>query len=309
LNNKEVAIMRIGISLPVRELQDDIGAIRAFAQAAEQLGLSHLRVPDQVIRPGSGPLHEPLSMMSFIAGVTSSIELVPSVIVLPARQTVLVAKQAATIDVLSGGRLRLGIGVGKDEVEYGALGADFSNRGARCDEQLRLLRQLWTQEKVSFDGRWDAVQDAGLNPLPVQRPIPVWIGASAVPLPAIRQRIGQLADGWFVLCAPQEFPAIRDDIANAARDAGRDPGQIGAEAGVAVVGPREAEWRDRVSGWRNAGLTHLSGATTVDLSDCPLITDSGLAHLSGATTVDLSGCPQITDAGRKSCEKRCQTVR
>lgn len=243
--------------MPVRELENDIGAIKAFAQAAEELGLTHLRVPDQVIRPDSGPLHEPLSMMAFIAGVTEKIELVPSVIILPARQTVLVAKQAATLDVLSAGRLRLGIGVGNNEVEYQALGAEFHNRGARCDEQMALLRLLWTQETVTFEGRWEQVSGAGLNPLPTQKPIPLWIGARALPSQVIRRRIGQHADGWFVLCSPEEFPAVRDDIHQAARAADRDPACIGAEAGVAVVGPREHEWQDRVAGWRKAGLSHL----------------------------------------------------
>lgn len=249
--------MRIGVSLPVRELQNDVGAIKAFAQAAEELGLTHLRVPDQVIRPGSGPLHEPLTMLALIAGATEKIELVPSVIILPARQTVLVAKQSATLDVLSGGRLRLGIGIGKDEVEYAALGAAFKNRGARCEEQIALLRQLWTQESVEFEGRWDQVSGAGLDPLPVQRPIPLWIGAAAVPLPQIRRRIGQLADGWFVLCSPEEFPAVRDDILRQAAAAGRDPASLGTEAGVAVVGPRDHEWQSRVVGWREMGLSHL----------------------------------------------------
>lgn len=249
--------MRIGVSLPVRELGNDIGAIKAFAQAAEELGLTHLRIPDQVIRPDSGPLHEPLTMMALIAGATEKIELVPSVIILPARQTVLVAKQAATLDVLSGGRLRLGIGIGKEEAEYAALGAEFHNRGARCEEQMALLRLLWTHETVTFKGNWDQVSGIGLDPLPLQRPIPLWIGASAAPRPRIRRRIGQQADGWFVLCSPDEFPAVRDDIRREAEAAGRDPAGIGTEAGVAVVGPREPEWQSRVAGWREAGLSHL----------------------------------------------------
>ena len=249
--------MRIGISLPVRELQNDVGAIKAFARAAEELGFTHLRVPDHILRSDSGPLHEPLTLLALIAGVTDRIELVPSVIILPARQTVLVAKQAATLDVLSGGRLRLGIGIGKDEVEYGALGAEFHNRGARSEEQIELLRLLWTKETVAFEGRWDQVSGAGLDPLPIQRPIPLWIGASAVPLPRVRRRIGQQADGWFVLCSPNEFPAVRDDIRREAAAAGRDPANIGTEAGVAVVGPREHEWQARVTGWRDTGLSHL----------------------------------------------------
>lgn len=249
--------MRIGISLPVRELGDDIGAIKAFAQAAEALGLTHLRVPEQIIRPGSGPLHEPLTMMTLIAGATETIELVPSVLILPARQTVLVAKQAASLDRLSGGRLRLGIGVGKDAVEYEALGADFSNRGARSEEQMVLLRRLWTEETLSFEGKWHKISGAGISPPPIQQPIPMWIGASGVPSQRIRRRIGTLADGWFVLASPEEFPGVRDDIYRAAEAAGRDPGTLGMEAGVAVVGPREHEWKGRVAGWREIGLTHL----------------------------------------------------
>lgn len=249
--------MKIGISLPIRELENDLGAIKAFAQTAEELGLNHLRVPDQVLRAGSGPLHEPLTIMAYIAAVTARIELVPSVIVLPARQTVLVAKQAAELDILTGGRLRLGIGVGKNAEEYQALGADFSTRGARCEEQIELLKQLWSQETVDFDGRWDQVSGAGLNPLPVQRPIPIWIGAAAVPGARILRRIGRQADGWFVLCSPDEFPGLLEQIHGEADAAGRPAEAIGTEAGVAVVGPREAEWRERVTGWRAAGLSHL----------------------------------------------------
>lgn len=249
--------MRIGISLPVRELQGDLGAIRAFAQMADELGYTHLRVPDQVLRPDSGYVHEPLTLLAYVAAITQKIELVPSVIVLPSRQTVLVAKQTAELDVLSGGRLRLGIGVGPSVEEYQAMGADFQTRGDRCEEQMSLLKRLWTQPTVDFDGRWDRVSGAGLNPLPVQRPIPLWIGAQSVPIPRIRRRIGRLADGWFVLCTPEEFPAIQADILRAAETAGRSPQDIGTEAGVAVVGPREAEWRDRVAGWRRAGLSHV----------------------------------------------------
>ncbi len=249
--------MRIGVSLPVRELRSDLGAIRAFAQLAEELGLAHLRVPDQVLRPDSGYLHEPLTLMAWLAGSTSRIELCPSVIVLPSRQTVLVAKQAAEIDVLSGGRLRLGIGVGGSQPEYRFMGEDFHTRGARCDEQLVLLRQLWTQPTVEFEGRFHSISGAGLDPLPLQRPIPLWIGARAVPGAAVTRRIGALADGWFVLCNPEDFDSVRRGINAAARDAGRDPASIGTEAGVAVVGPRQAEWQQRVRGWRRMGLTHL----------------------------------------------------
>jgi probable F420-dependent oxidoreductase len=249
--------MRVGVSLPVREMENDLGAIKAYAQLAETLGLSHLRVPDQVLRVGSGHLHEPMTLMAYLAGVTERIELVPSVIVLPSRQTALVAKQAAEIDNLSGGRLRLGIGVGGSEDEYRAMGVDFHTRGARCDEQLELLNLLWTRETVEFDGRFDQITGAGLNPLPVQRPIPIWIGARPVPGDSVIKRIGRYAAGWFVLADPTQYPEVAARIAQAARANGRNPAEIGAEAGVAVVGPREAEWKDRVKNWRETGLTHL----------------------------------------------------
>ncbi len=249
--------MKIGVSLPVREMENDLGAIKAFAQSAESLGYSHLRVPDQVIRPGSGHLHEPMMLMAYIAAVTQTIELVPSVIVLPSRQTALLAKQVAELDTLSGGRVRLGIGVGNSEYEYSALGQDFHTRGARCDEQMALLKALWTQEIVEFHGRWDTVSGAGLNPLPIQRPIPMWVGGRGSPADSVINRIGAQADGWFVLCSPEEFPEVSGKIALAAQAAGRNPTEIGTEAGVALVGPREAEWQDRVVGWQTMGLTHL----------------------------------------------------
>ncbi|MYD96601.1 MAG: TIGR03619 family F420-dependent LLM class oxidoreductase [Gammaproteobacteria bacterium] len=248
--------MKVGISLPIRELRDDLGAVKAFAQMADEVGYTHLRVPDQVLRPRSGHLHEPLMVLAYVAAVTRRIELVPSVIVTPARQTVLLAKQLASLDIMSGGRVRLGVGVGGSQPEYAALGEDFRTRGARCEEQIDLLRHLWTRTDVHFDGRWDRVSGGGLDPLPT-RPIPIWIGGSGVPVPRIRKRIGTQADGWFVLCSPEEYPGIKADIDAAARSVGRDPAVIGAEAGVAVVGPRQAQWRDRVSGWRAKGLSHL----------------------------------------------------
>ena len=254
----EEATVRIGISLPVRELQNDMAAIRDFAQAAEELGYTHLRVPELLIRPGSGELHESLTLLSWVAALTSSIELVPSVIILPARQTVMVAKQAATIDVLSGGRLRLGVGIGGNAEEYAALGQDFHTRGRRCDEQLELLRLLWTQESVDFEGRWDRVAGAGISPLPVQQPIPVWIGPGAgAPLPErVLRRIGRFADGWFAIVPREDVASTHEAIARHAEEAGRDPAAIGVEGAVAV-GQDTAAWLADVDAWEAAGATHL----------------------------------------------------
>ena len=248
--------MDIGISLPVRELRDDLGAIRAFAQAADGAGFTHLRVPDLVLRPQGKHLHEPMLLLAYVAAITERIELVPSVIVTPSRQTALLAKQAAELDVLSEGRTRLGVGVGGSKAEYRALGQDFATRGARLDEQIELLRLLWTEPEVTFEGRWDTVPGAGLNPRPT-RSIPIWIGAGRIPGDRILDRIGRLADGWFALCEPHQIDPLSERIAEAAAAAGRRATDIGTEASVAIVGADNADWRDRVEAWRDKGLTHL----------------------------------------------------
>ncbi len=252
--------LRIGVSLPVRELQDDLPGIRDFAQSAEELGFTHLRVPDMLVRPGGGHLHEPLTLFSWVAALTSAIELVPSVIILPVRQTALVAKQAAEVDVLSGGRLRLGVGVGGSAEEYAALGQDFRTRGRRCDEQIELLRLLWTQDEVSFEGRWDRIEGAGIGPLPVQRPIPIWIGPGGgggeVPAPVLR-RIGRLSDGWFAIIPPGAVPAASARIHEEAEAAGRDLAAIGIEGAVGITGKQPGEWLAEAETWAAAGATHL----------------------------------------------------
>ena len=250
--------LRIGISLPVRELENDLAAIRDFARTAEELGFTHLRIPDMVMRPGGGHLHEPLTLLSWVAALTSKIELVPSVIILPLRQTVLVAKQAAELDLLSEGRLRLGVGVGRSPEEYAALGQDYRTRGRRCDEQIELLRLLWTQDEVTFEGQWDHVEGAGIDPLPVQRPIPIWVGpGGGGQAPAVLRRVGRLADGWFAIIPREAMPAASASIAEEAEAAGRDPAAIGVEAAIAITGKQPAEWLAEAEAWAEAGATHL----------------------------------------------------
>ena len=249
--------MRIGVSLPIRELKNDLAAIVAFAQLAEELGFTHLRIPDQILRPNNQHLHEPLTLMGYLAALTEKIELTPSVIVLPLRETILLAKQTTEIDILSGGRLRLGIGVGGSEDEYHFVGEDYKTRGKKCDEQMKLLKELWCKESVEFIADWHNISKAGINPLPIQRPIPMWIGAKASPRRSVINRIGTLSDGWFVLCNPEEFPKLNMEINDIAKKSGRDPKEIGTEAGVAVVGPREHEWQSRVKVWKSKGLSHL----------------------------------------------------
>jgi len=272
--------MRIGVVFPQTELGGDPGAVRAYGERVEELGFTHVLAYDHVVgadpavhQGWSGPydidttFREPLVMFGYLAAVTTTLELVTGVIILPQRQTVLVAKQAAEVDLLSGGRLRFGIGLGWNAVEYEALGEQFTNRGKRSEEQLELLRLLWTQRSVTFEGRYHQVTGAGIAPLPVQRPIPLWIGAAA---PRGYARAGRLADGWFPMMQPgpalDEAKAVVDA---AARDAGRDPSQIGMEGRVS--------WQrddDRVAaeigGWADRGATHLSvntmgaGPRTVD---------------------------------------------
>lgn len=250
--------MKVGVSLPVRELREDVVAIRDFAQLAEELGFTHLRIPDQIARPGAGHLHEPLTLLSYLAACTRAIELVPSVLVLPARQTLWLAKLAAGVDLLSAGRLRLGVGVGSSAEEYEALGQDFHRRGRRCSEQMELLRLLWTQESVEFAGEFDQIAGIGINPLPVQRPIPMWIGGSVgVPPNSVLERIGHHADGWFALCEPEELAPITAKIAGFAKAAGREPGSIGVESGVGIAGRSESEWTQIVAARRASGVTHL----------------------------------------------------
>jgi probable F420-dependent oxidoreductase len=207
-----------------------------------------------------------LTLMSYLAAITTRVQLVTAILILPQRQTALVAKQAAEVDVLSGGRLRLGIGVGWNPVEYEALGEDFHNRGRRCEEQIAVLRALWTQEVVDFKGQWHQINHAGLNPLPVQRPIPIWIGAgrSARPIPpeAALRRIGRLANGWFPMFSPGEDG--RNAIARMrdyALQSGRDPAAVGIEGRVAVAGRTPQDWLAQVEAWEELGATHLSVGT------------------------------------------------
>lgn len=249
--------MRIGVSLPVRELKDDLVAIRDFAQLAEELGFTHLRVPEQIVRHDSGHLHEPLMLLAWVAAHTERIELCPSVLVLPARSTALVAKQVAGLDRLSNGRVRLGVGVGGVEAEFAALGQDFATRGRRCSEQIRLLRELWTRREVDFDGEFDTVRGVGIDPLPVQQPIPIWIGGTSVPSEGVLRRIGELADGWFALCAPEQYAGLRSQIDAWAVAAGRDPAAIGAESGLGVPGRTESEWLAILAEREATGVTHL----------------------------------------------------
>jgi len=210
--------------------------------------------------------HEPFTLMAYLAALTTRLELTTAIIILPQRQTALVAKQAAEVDVLSGGRLRLGIGVGWNPVEYEALGEDFRTRGRRCEEQIEVLRLLWTQDVVTYSGRWHQISHAGLNPRPIQRPIPIWIGSGLpqTPLPpeSGMRRIARLADGWFPLFdLNDQSKAVIARIRQYAEEAGRDPSALGLEGRVNLAGTRPDDWIKVAQGWEAIGATHLSVST------------------------------------------------
>jgi probable F420-dependent oxidoreductase len=260
--------MQVGVVFPQTELGGDVGAVRAYGQAVEELGYQHVLAYDHVLGadpvvhdPWVGPydiattFHEPMVMFGYLAAITE-LELVTGVIILPQRQTALAAKQAAELDLLTGGRLRFGVGVGWNPVEYEALGQRFDRRGRRLDEQIELLRLLWTTPSVSFDGRFDTVTGAGLSPMPVQRPIPIWVGGSSE---AAYRRIGRLADGWFPQVRPgADLDAARATIHAAAEAAGRTPEAIGMEGRVRWD-PTDAErFVRQVERWRSEGASHLS---------------------------------------------------
>jgi len=261
--------MRVGVVFPQTEIGADAYYVKDYAQAAEELGFAHILAYDHVVgaNPKSRPnwkapyshldmFHEPMVLFGYLAGVTKSIELCTGIIILPQRQTVLVAKQAAALDILSGGRLRLGIGIGWNAVEYEALGEDFTNRGRRSEEQIEVMRQLWSNPTVTFQGRWHKITDAGINPLPVQRPIPIWFGGSDER--ALR-RLARLGDGWFPLLGPDEkCRAMIDKIRAYAKEAGRNPQAIGIEGRVAYGQGSQDEWRTGIEAWKTLGATHVS---------------------------------------------------
>ena len=260
--------MRIGVVFPQTELGGDVGAVRAYGEGVQELGFTHVLAYDHVIgadpdvhRGWRGPydvsttFHEPFVLFGYLAAVTA-LELVTGIIILPQRQTVLAAKQSAEVDLLTNGHLRLGVGIGWNAVEYEALGKDFSNRGERLEEQVALLRRLWTERTVTHDGVHERVTGAGLAPLPVQRPIPVWFGAVAER--ALR-RVGRLGDGWFPQVPPgSKLDESRAVVRGAAVDAGRDPDALGMEGRISWSAG-DLETLSRHAGkWRDAGATHLS---------------------------------------------------
>jgi probable F420-dependent oxidoreductase len=260
--------LRIGVTFPQTEFGNDRVAIRDYAQTIEDLGYTNFLAYDHVLsadttnRPGwSGyslddPFHEIFVLFGFVAAVTERIELTSGVLILPQRQTALVAKQAAEVDILSGGRMRLGIGVGWNEVEYDGLQKNFHDRGVRSEEQIALLRELFTHDSITFEGRWESVHEAGILPLPIQRPIPIWIGGYAE---ETIKRVARLGDGWFPWREPNdEIKAAIERLHRYAAEAGRDPGAIGLSPQLSLTRGTPDYWHEYIRGWEALGATHLT---------------------------------------------------
>ncbi len=261
--------MKIGVVFPQTEFISDPIAIRDYAQTVEALGFSHILAYDHVLganpeRPGGWqgpytylhPFQEPLTLFSYMAAVTQRIQFTTGVIILPQRQTALFAKQAATLDILCGGHLRLGGGLGGNQVEYIALNENFKNRGRRIEEQVEVLRLLWTKPLVTYRGRWHTILDAGLNPLPVQRPIPLWFGGHADP---VLQRAARLGDGWMPAyrSAAAALPSL-EKLRMHLEQAGRRWEQFGIEARFAYGDGDANVWETLINDWQAAGATHIS---------------------------------------------------
>ncbi len=260
--------MRFGAVFPQTQLGADPAVLRDFVQAAEGMGYHHLLAYDHVLganpdRPGwearrpytyEDMFHEPLTLFAWMAGLTETIGFMTGVLILPQRQTALVAKQAAQVDLLSGGRFRLGIGVGWNEVEYDALGYDFGSRGARVEEQIMILRELWTHELVNISGSFDSIDDAGINPLPPQ-PIPIWIGGTA---DVVLRRCARLSDGWVAGGGdPETERELCETFWSHVENCGRG-GQVGLHARLVSERVPESDWERHVRGWQQLGATELA---------------------------------------------------
>jgi probable F420-dependent oxidoreductase len=260
--------MKIGAVFPQIEIGDDPDIIARFATTAEELGYDHIIAYDHVLGAGTanrpdwaGPytsasmFHEPFVLYGYLGALTSTLELVTAVIILPQRQTVLVAKQAASLAVLTKGRLRLGIGTGWNTVEYDALGESFTNRGARSEEQIDVMRKLWADEVISYDGKWHNITEAGLNPLPA-RQIPIWLGGMAE---KVIDRVGRIGDGWLPFFNPH-LQGQLEQLHAAAKRHGRDPNEIGIEV-MTPLGDASDKQLDQLKKLRDMGVTHSAVVT------------------------------------------------
>ncbi|HBK09160.1 MAG TPA: LLM class F420-dependent oxidoreductase [Acetobacteraceae bacterium] len=254
--------MRLNAIFPTRDIGSDPAKIRDWAQAAEDLGYDHIEVPDHVfgatargdwkpVYSEADPFHETFTTLAFLAGVTKTIRLTSGVLILPQRQTGVVAKQAAEVDILSGGRLRLGIGVGWNHVEYESLDAEWKTRGARQAEQIEVMRKLWCEDLVTYTGKFHKLESVNIVPPPIQRPIPIWFGGSS---DAVIKRAARLGDGWMPIMAPDEQGEAKlEELRGHLRSFGRDPATFGIEGWLRMTEANPDLWAKGVEGWKRLG--------------------------------------------------------
>ncbi|MDD9902813.1 MAG: LLM class F420-dependent oxidoreductase [Rhodospirillaceae bacterium] len=265
--------MKVGAIYPQTELGGDVGAVKAFAQAAEEMGYDHLVIYDHVLGAdhagrepklrgpykNTDPFHEPLVTYAYLAGVTERIELVTGVLVLPQRQTALVAKQAADVDLFSGGRLRLGIGVGWNWVEFDALELPdtFKKRGRRQEAQIDLMRKLWAEQQIEHQDDFHRIDRAGILPLP-KRQIPIWLGGSSE---VAYDRAARMADGFLISGRSQDYAQkIKTRIEGQLDELGRERGSFGFES-IQSFNRGPNRWPEDIAAWQDAGGSHISIVT------------------------------------------------
>jgi len=266
--------MQLGASLPVGDIGTGPAVIRDYAQTLEGLDFDYIQAPDHVL--GGNPeghkdkqrvgttataYHDPFVLFSFIAGCTDRIGFAPGVLILAQRQAVLVAKQAASLDELSNGRLRLGVGVGWNELEFTGLNENFHNRGKRSEEQVQVMQALWANPHVDFKGKYHTIDDSGINPRPKSGRVPVWFGGH---VDATLERTAKWGDGWMPLAYAADDKALAafDTLRSLTRAAGRDPAEVGIEVWVSLGGGNPDDWRREVTFWKKAGVTHVTAHTT-----------------------------------------------
>src|SRR5579863_7390768 len=262
--------MKLGITLPLVDLGGDPGIVREFAQAAEAHGYDHLGAPDHVLgvnvasRPDWGSrntskdcFHDPFVLFAFLRGTTKKIGFATQVLILAQRQAVLVAKQAASLAVLSGDRFRLGVGIGWNETEFIGLNENFHDRGRRSVEQVEVMQRLWAEPHVTFKGKWHTIEDAGINPLPVHRRIPVWFGGN---VDQTLERIARIGDGWIMNAYAPDDTALAEfaKLRRMTEQAGRDPAKIGIEVWMSCGEGTPADWLKEAKFWKQSGATHLT---------------------------------------------------
>jgi probable F420-dependent oxidoreductase len=261
--------MQLGTLLPLGDIGGAPAVVREYAEAAEAIGYDFVEAPDHVLgarageRTGAGLFHDPFVLFGFLAGATQKLGFSTGVLILPQRQTALVAKQAASLDVLCGGRFRLGIGVGWNEVEFIGLNENFHNRGRRSEEQVEVMQRLWAEPHVTFNGRWHTIADAGINPRPASGRVPVWFGGHHErTLP----RIAKWGDGWMPNAYPADQSALDAfaQLRSLTEAAGRDPARVGIEVWVSMGSGSERDWATDARFWREAGASHLCLTTTFE---------------------------------------------